>query len=286
MKKMCLTRLTLRTMQVLIFSLLFIFTSCQHAAPMGKNLSSGWNANLKISDVDVDIYLPQGDIRYSLLLLPGWNFDKRDWINKTDILERANRRGIILILPQMKKSIYATAWYPETRMKWGSLPGSTYIKEKMIPHLQKEYNLLIPGQRNFILGLSTGGRGVAMTVLENPGIFSGAAALSGDYMQEHMTHDNLMKAVYGSYEKFKDRWTGRDNPGSRASEWTIPLYLAHGSKDRVVPVSQSRLFYEQLRKKKTLKESIVFDEDPGAAHDYKFWEKGMHKSLHFFNDLL
>ena len=109
----------------------------------------------------------------------------------------------------------------------GMPPGNGFI-EALIPYFQRQYKLLLPGQKNYLLGLSTGARGVALLSLDCPKIFVKAAGLSGDYDQTQMPNDNLMKGFYGPYTDFKDRWTGKDNAVYRFKELQVPIYLGHG----------------------------------------------------------
>ncbi|NET57712.1 MAG: prolyl oligopeptidase family serine peptidase [Symploca sp. SIO2E6] len=238
--------------------------------------SSGWDKDRKVDDVFYDLYIPpdygSDPSLPCLLVLPGWDFPRTSWVDNTSLVEYADHYKYALILPEMGKTLYESQYYPETQpaYKWNAIPGSQFIRDKLIPHIQETHNLLKPGQHNTMLGLSTGGRGVALIALENPEIFVAGASLSGDFSQENMTDDKLMTGVYGPFRQFSDRWLGRDNPQERAEEWKMPLYLAHGTADSVVPESQSRLFYEEL--KKYPGQSIVeYNPVTGAGHDYKFW---------------
>lgn len=118
----------------------------------------------------------------------------------------------------MLTTLYESAYYPETQMKWNPIPGGEFIKNHFIPEIQKRHNLLLPNQNNTLLGLSTGGRGVALIALENPGLFVAGASLSGDFSQENTPDERLMTAVYGSFYQEPLRWKGRDNPMARVSE--------------------------------------------------------------------
>ena len=241
------------------------------------NATLGWNKNLYVDDVAYDLYIPQNYNSTSqkllpcLLLLPGWNFQRTSWIENTNLVSFADRYGYALILPEMGKTLYASSYYPQTTMKWNRIPGGQFIKQRFIPTIQKRHNLLEEGQHNTMLGLSTGGRGVALIALENPGLFVAGASLSGDFSQENTPKDRLMTSVYGSFAQFPQRWLGRDNPQTRAKEWIMPLYLAHGTADNIVPESQSRLFYNALLKKGDRTLIVEYYPVNGAQHDYKFW---------------
>lgn len=238
---------------------------------------TGWNKNLKVDDVPYDLYIPPNYGNTSnyvlpcLLVLPGWNFPRTSWVENTSLVKYANKYGYALILPEMEKTLYESSYYPETKLKWNPVPGGKFIKERLIPEIQKRHNLLKKGHHNTMLGLSTGGRGVALIALENSGLFVAGASLSGDFSQENTPKDRLMTAVYGSFTAFPKRWQGKDNPQARVAEWIMPLYLAHGTVDKIVPESQSRLFYEALVKYHGDKIPVQYNAVKGAEHDYKFW---------------
>jgi len=249
------------------------------ASPKNKKLTQatpGWNRNLTVDDVPYDLYIPphygtRDRTRHlpCLLVLPGWNFPRTSWVENTNLVDYADRYGYALLLPEMGKTLYESQYYPETQLKWNPVPGGKFIKTRFIPKIQQRHNLLHPSQYNIMLGLSTGGRGVVLIALENPGLFVAGASLSGDFSQENTPTDRLMTAVYGSFSTFRDRWQSQDNPQARATEWQMPLYLAHGTADTIVPEEQSRLFYDALIKQH--QQNIEYNSVKGAGHDYTFW---------------
>ncbi len=261
--------------------------------PHVTNAQMGWNRGLTFKNVAYDLYIPRsisltkpngkdssslpGAIAQvpvssikTLLVLPGWNFPRTSWVENTKLVDYAEQYGYILILPEMGKTLYESQYYPETTMKWNPIPGGQFIKF-FIEQVQQRHNLLQAGQYNTLLGLSTGGRGVALIALENPNLFVAGASLSGDFSQENTPSDRLMTAVYGAYKSFSHRWKGKDNPQARVAEWKMPLYLAHGTNDNIVPESQSSLFYKAL--KQYHQNNVVVEYNPvkGAGHDYNFW---------------
>ena len=263
-----------------------ISVSQQNKSISNSKLKPGWNKDLNVDNVAYDLYIPNSynqkkPIR-SLLVLPGWNYSRASWIENTNLKKYSDRYGYILILPEMGKTLYASTYYPETSMKWNSISGGKFIKENFIPAIQQEYGLLQPDQYNTLLGLSTGGRGVALIALENPGLFAAGASLSGDFSQENTPSDRLMTSVYGSFWEFKDRWLGRDNPQSRVVEWKMPLYLAHGIQDNIVPESQSRLFHDALIKQHGDQVIVQYNPVQNAQHDYKFWGEQLPYVFQFF----
>ena len=215
-------------------------------------------------------------------MLPGWNFSRTSWVNNSAVVKYAQEYGYALILPEMGKTLYESQYYPQTTMKWNSLPGGQFIKQRFIPAVQTKHQLLLPGRHNTMLGLSTGGRGVALIALENPGLFVAGASLSGDFSQENMPQDRLMTSIYGRFNSFPQRWKGRDNPQARVAEWIMPLYLAHGTADHTVPESQTLMFCQQLKEYHGKKISIQCDRLPGAGHDYQFWGGRLPAVFQFF----
>ena len=229
--------------------------------------------------IPVTIYTPASHIiRGNILLLPGWKHSRHRWLKETSIKKTADQYQFRLICPEMNTSVYASRYFPETWLKWSDTPGLVWVRKFLIPALQKK-DMLMPGQNNFVLGLSTGGRGATLVTLDNPDLFKATAALSGDFDQTAMPEDKLMTAVYGSFAKFPERWE-LDNPMKQAKKWNTPLYLAHGTNDQVVPPSQTKLFYtvtHNLHVALDIKLSM-----PDGGHDYNFWSAETENALIFF----
>ncbi|TVQ41835.1 MAG: alpha/beta hydrolase [Gloeocapsa sp. DLM2.Bin57] len=247
--------------------------------------AKGWQKNLQVDDVFYDLYLPLNPPVGTILVLPGWNFPRTSWLENSDLAKYAQQYGYALILPEMSTTIYESSYYPETTMRWNAIPGLEFINTRFIPTIQARHNLLLPGQNNTLLGLSTGGRGVALIALSNPDLFVAGASLSGDFSQENMPTDNLMRAVYGDREEFGDRWLGVDNPQARIAEWKMPLFLTHGTADEVVPESQSRLFYEKYRELHGNNQIIEYYPREGAGHDYDFWNSQLEAIFNFWEKI-
>ncbi len=238
------------------------------------------------ASVAVDVFDPcpgrncSGDI----LVLPGWNFPRTKWQEQSPLIAEAEKSGFRCVFPEMKTTLYESRYFPETTMKWSATPGGEWIKSVLIPSLQK-MGLFRPGGSNFVMGLSTGGRGAVLVCLRNPGLFRGAASLSGDFDQTAMRRDRLMTAVYGPCEKFHQRWAGTDNPMKTVGLWNTPLYLGHGRADTVVPFSQSESFYRALKKQHP-RMRLVFNDPKDAGHDFTYWSSEVKPVMEFFLSLL
>jgi len=217
----------------------------------------------------------------TIVLLPGWNYSSLDWCTKTEFCELAEMWGYSVIMVDMSKSIYASRNYPETRSDMKRYATRTWFKDSLIPFFQDEYDLLQEGGNNYILGLSTGGRGATLLCLDMPEIFKKGASLSGDYNQYAMQKDNLMRIFYGPHNRFKERWTGEDNVVYNLDRFTVPFYIGHGLKDNVVPFSQSVEFYDSLKVHQP-ELNVKIHLDSNAAHNYEYWGSEVKNVLKFF----
>jgi putative tributyrin esterase len=278
---------------IFLYAVLFLFAGFSCSAPPSPKNNRGdlnvtkENPGLHLRDTVISLNgrlisldYPEGTIHGAVLCLPGWNFSRTDVCEKSAFCGEAKREGYVLILPEMGKSIYASALFPETRTDWKGFPQLSFLIDTLIPGLQKEFNLLKYGQNNFLYGISTGGRGVAMIALHTDSLFKAGAALSGDFDPVRMPGDNLMKGFYGEFDKFKERWNA-DNPSIYIEKFVIPLYLAHGVQDKTVPADQSASFHQKLSGRKNYPE-VKIHLDKEAGHDYAFWGNETAAVLAFF----
>jgi hypothetical protein len=234
-----------------------------------------------ISGFPVDIALPEKEACGTILVLNGWNFSRDHCCKNCTFCDEAKAKGFRLIMPEMGLSVYSDKLYPETRNDWRKYPTRTWVIDTLITYMQKHFNLLVQNENNFLYGISTGSRGVALIALHTKNIFRAGAALSGDYDQTLMKNDNLMKGFYGNYNLFPERWEGDENPYRNASKYTIPVYFGHGLKDKVVPCEQTIKFYKELHKLKP-ELGFVLHTDSLAGHNYQFWGSETKAVLDFF----
>jgi len=246
-----------------------------------QNSSNISNKTVNVSGVKVDLLFPIKKISGTILVLPGWNFSRSDICEKSDFCYLASKKGYILIIPEMQKSIYATQLFEETRNDWRNFPTLKWVTENLIPYCQNEFQILRSGQNNYLFGISTGGRGVAMLSLYTKNIFLAGAAFSGDYNQVTDTSDNLIRGYYGEFKKFPERWKGRDNPLMNAKKIKIPLFLAHGKLDKIVPFEQSLNFFDTINKiNPELGHKLELINN--AGHNYEFWSSEYNMAFDFF----
>ncbi|MGD0711454.1 MAG: prolyl oligopeptidase family serine peptidase [Bacteroidales bacterium] len=216
----------------------------------------------------------------TFLVLHGWNLSADDWCTKTSLCSKVLEKGYDIVMPDMGKSVYQEHNYPETYPEWRVYPTRKWLSDTLVPMLQKDYSLLLETENDYIVGLSTGARGVALMLLDFPSLFKGAAAFSGDYDQTKIQDDYLVTGYYGPYETFKDRWLRQDNPLTRIKEYKTPIYLGHGKLDQIVPPEQTIMFYDSLKKYHPgLKIKLNM---PDAQHDYYYWDSEVDNFLKFF----
>lgn len=238
-----------------------------------------------VKKIKVDLFIPQHDTIGDILVLPGWRFSRKRWQKETELLKLAEQHGYRCIFPEMGVSLYESEYFNETSIKWSTTPGGQWITKILIPTLREKYGIFKEGGNNYLLGLSTGGRGVVLLALQNPGLFTAGAALSGDYNQLTMPHDRLISSVYGPHRKFMKRWQTVDNPEQSilTGKWEMPLYIGHGKQDRIVPFSQSQSLVDTLKKWHP-KVPIVFSEPEKGGHYFKFWAGEVPAIIKFFNE--
>ena len=241
------------------------------------------DTSIIISSTKVDIVFPLDSMKGCILVLPGWNYTQDDICNKSEFCKKFTAHGYSLIMPNMLKSVYSSQLYKETRNDWRCYPTLKWITDSLIIYVQREYNLLQKNQNNFIFGISTGGRGVALLLEHSGKLFKAGASLSGDYNQLLDPKDNLMIGYYGSYELFPERWKSEDNPIKNTSKILTPLFLAHGIADKIVPVIQTKLFYDELLKTNPeFGHKMILVEN--AGHNYTFWGSQYDSILFFFQN--
>jgi hypothetical protein len=167
------------------------------------------------------VYLPRGYPSrrpYRLLIaLHGWNRRARSWERRSAIARLADRHGLVVGCPVMGRTVYETAYYPQTRglgPRTPRMPGTRWIRKVVLPHLHRRYRVSASRRDTGLLGVSTGGRG-ALLVAERDPRFGFAGALSGTFdlllLRPGSGEYRIHQRVYGSRARHGRRWR-RDNP--------------------------------------------------------------------------
>lgn len=236
---------------------------------------------IKNDSIRVKILVPD-KIKGNLLFLHGWNLAPDEICEMTAFCQSFLDSGYVLVFPDFGKTTYQWENYPQTKKSYLKYPTRRWISDTFLLELQNEFELFLPNKRNFVFGVSTGGRGAALLTLENPDIFKAAACLSADFDHAALKDEPINNGYYGSIKLFPERWTGMDNIHNRASEFQSGLFLAHGQKDKVCPVSQTINFDAELKRKNSkIKVKTVID--PNGDHTYIWWGQQISPVLTFFS---
>lgn len=227
---------------------------------------------------EVAVMKPKVPFKGTILVLQGWNFPNSSWCDSSDLCEKALKEGYFLVLPEMKKSIYHLESYRETRKDWLQYPTRAWLMDEVLADLNSKFDLFDSRHNNYVLGLSTGGRGALILAEENSDVFVAGASLSGDYDQSEFPKDLLYIGYFG---RNPENWSPKENPVATIKEWKVPMYIGHGTSDAIVPVAH----YHRL---KALTDSVRPDLDfefslkENQGHDYRYWASEVNQMLHFF----
>ena len=295
----------------LILLLILIFPVCgpvkqgsntsSHSFNYKGNINGGrWLKGLKVYYTSEEgkkmftlaqIYFPEafmkGENYKTIILLHGYGFNHQQWERRTGIERYADVYNIVLVSPNMGKTVYETKFYKETVIKWGGIPGGRFVGEVLINYLRSNFALAYDRSRTGIMGVSTGARGAMLVAAKYPEKFAVAAGLSGYYDHISLSKNKQLMPVYAEYENYKERWENDDNIMKLASNLkNTSVILYHGKSDHSVPKEQSLILAMKVRmfQKKSGSSSIVrYKEKKYAGHDWEFWNKVLKDVMGFFN---
>jgi dienelactone hydrolase len=250
-------------------------------APRGCQLPVG-RSTVEVEGVAVDLLMPEDKYMGDLLVLPPWNAGRDEWCMHARFCSKAAKRGYRVIMPEMGKSIYAQAVYPETREDWRAAPTIKWVKERLIPDLRNNFCLLQEDGHNFVLGASAGARGAILLAEEMPQLFVAVAALSGDYNPAEMKGDNIYRGFLGDYDAFAQRWESAENVLDGATQIKAAVYLGHGKADKMVPYAQTVKLYDLLQPHHLhLRLNLPAD----RGNDFAYWSSECNNILDFFESI-
>lgn len=228
-------------------------------------------------------------MRGDVLFLTGWNMVGADAPNHTAFFDSASAVGYRIFIPEPGKSIYAGAFYPETRSDYRSRLLLGWFTDTLIPHLQTRFGAFTTGANNILLGISTGARGAMLIAQALPQTFSYAIGISGDYNPCLNPNDALTINHYGSHTDFPIRWQTLDNPTHNIDALRAKVFLYHGAQDRVVDVQQSIAFFRALQQqcvqasRPWCNQPYILHVQEKQGHDWKAWNQAL---MHLLNHVL
>ncbi len=245
------------------------------------------------STAKIQIYFPKnytkGDKLRTLIALHQYDSNERDWETGASIESSANKYNMIIVCPNMNKSVYETSYYPETTYKWNVIPGGKFIGETLIKFLNDNFSLALKKENTGIIGVIAGAHGAILTACQYPEKFGATAGISGYYDPTILPNSKMIEAVYGSYTKFQIRWENDDNPLKLAEKLKgVNVYLYHGLKQDAYNPGQSRIMAIKLKQlqKKSPEYSIVYKDNKYGMYGWTSWRQQIPELMDFMNEKL
>ncbi|PKL18010.1 MAG: hypothetical protein CVV49_08020 [Spirochaetae bacterium HGW-Spirochaetae-5] len=246
------------------------------------------------SSAKIQIYFPKsyskGKKFRTIITLHQYDNNERDWENGASIESYANKYNMIIVSPDMGKSVYETSFYPETTHKWNVVPGGKFVGETLIKFLNDTFSLSLKKQNTGIAGIVAGAHGAILIPCHYPDKFGAAAGISGYYDPTIMQNSRMIEAVYGSYKNFQTRWENDDNPLMLADRLKgVHIYLYHGLKQDAYQPGQSRIMaikLKQLQKKSPDDYSVTYKDNKTGLYGWTSWRGQISDMMDFMNEKL
>jgi len=258
-----------------------------------KNIQVPIITETETSTAKIQIFFPKdyvkGKYHRTVIALHQYGEREIDWEANTSIASLANKYSIVVVCPAMNKSLYETAFYPETDYRWNIIPGAKYIGETLITFLNKEFNLATKKTGTGIIGVTAGARGALLVSATYNEKFAAAAGISGYYDQSTMPTSKMIESVYGSYKKNQTRWENEDNVLKLAEKLKgVSVYIYHGERNDAFNPVQSKLMAIRLKQleKKDSGYSITYKEGKTGGYGWLYWKGQAEPVMDFMNEKL
>ncbi len=231
----------------------------------------------------VRVYVPArpGEGRPWMLLLHGWNQHAIDWEHQTTVEAIAERDGVVLVAPDVGRTVYLGQRYPETPVTAVDEPGLPHVTQ-IVSWAETTLGLAAAPSKRAVVGVSTGGRGAALLGVR--GDFGTVVALSGTYdlaaLAAGTGEYRIHAAVLGPRSTYPGRWSNEDVAHARTTAERLPAarwFLGHAAADPYVPSAQTPAFERSLRSRGV--DDVRVRIDPGAHHDWVTWNRWLQEAL-------
>lgn len=229
----------------------------------------------------VDVILPEGDqgigvtasgdsaLPRVLYLLHGYSDDQTIWQRRTSIERYAASHNLAVIMPAVNHSFYCN--------EQGGERYWDYIAHELPARMHRFFRLSNKPEDTFVAGLSMGGYGAMKLALNFPERFGAAASFSGAVdiitMADRKAAD--WKRIFG---RRKAEGTDCDLFHLLKKNADAPhkprLYVSCGTADF--------LYGQHLKFIPALKENgwdVTSYEEPGAVHEWGFWDREIAKFI-------
>lgn len=207
-----------------------------------------------------------------LIVMPhGGPYGVRDELGYDPEVQFLASRGYAVLQPNFRGSSgYGAAFADGGRGEWG---------RRMQDDLDDGVRWLagsgtVDPKRVCIVGASYGGYAALWGATRNPETYRCAASVAGisDVPRQLRYQVNMMRSDRRR-KQWRDKVTGEEgfdlksvSPIEGAAELRVPVLIAHGDEDPIVPVEQSRLYAKALKKAGKPHEFHVYE---GAGHGFE-----------------
>ena len=284
-----------------------ILVLCVIAAGSGNSFGSGYGGKIVPGtwntvevpysgaegtfSVKMQVYFPRkyslGDRVPVMLLLHNYGSSMYEWGRNSAIAAQAEKYAVVLVSPDMGKTLYETEYFPETTLKWNPIPGGRWVAQVLVPYLRAQFDLALNPRQTAVAGVGYAARGAILLAESYPQLFGEAVGIGGCYDQLSMSRDQAITRVYGNYSDQSDRWKKKDNVIALAPALADTyVYLLHGDKDTVFPYQQAQLFairLSQLRMENKGKYNFKYSLKGYKMHEWDFWSSCLPEVMEYVN---
>ena len=202
-----------------------------------------------------------------LYLLHGYSDDHTIWMRRTSVERYAAQHNLCVIMPAVNHSFYCNEQYGENY--WD------YVSSELPQVMGHFLQITDDPMHTYVAGLSMGGYGALRLALAQPERFAAAASFSGAVDLVGILHE-----LQGSRLTNRQRILG-DVDSAKGSEvdltWLMKqnaqaprkpkLYLSCGMADSLF--EQNKVILPMLKENGW---DVTWYEEPGASHEWSFWD--------------
>lgn len=220
----------------------------------------------------------------TLWLLHGFSDDHTIWQRRTSIERYVSDMGLCVIMPAVDHSFY-------TDMVRGNQYYS-YVSAELPRIMEDMFPLSRRREDRFVAGLSMGGYGAFKLALNNPDRFCAAASLSGvldltahyksmSENKKNQEHLRLFEDIFGSMDALTNSTSDlRRLAELNAMRRNCPkLFMCCGTEDFLY---DNNLRYLSLLQSLGL--PVTYEEDPGYAHSWDYWDLKIQRVLRWMQE--
>jgi S-formylglutathione hydrolase FrmB len=218
--------------------------------------------------------MPSASVLY---LLHGLLDDQEAWLQRTRLVDYAERYNLVVVMPYAARSFYAN--------QLSGLAWQDWIARELPAKIEQWLNLSVSKERRHIAGLSMGGYGAIKIGLSNPYDFASAGSFSGvldlESVKETESYDMVkpdvavafgrLENIRGSEHDLMHLLTLHDDPPE--------LFIRCGTEDSLI--AGNRRIASHLENNGI---DFLYHEQPGG-HTWSLWDKDIDAYLDWLHKL-